>query len=409
MGRVDEEALQPFLDGHDHDSRDASLELPELSHRSTHHDHDHDHNGNNTADPTSLPSPPSSLGRPSGQSRFAEGKYVLDKPPPPKRPAAYAIIFMLGAQVFSASMNVSIRLLENTSTQLHPLQILFVRMSVTTLGITAWLWKQNKPSNILGKRENRKLLLVRAFGGFLGVFGLYYSLRYLNLSEATVITFMMPLVASFGGYLLLGSPISWLEILLSVVSLCGVLLVASPDAIFSATVDAPATGGPDAVNLGSRIWALCVGLLGVCGSAAAFLCMSVIGKTENPLTVVNYFAALCTVVSVVALLVLPSLGFQAPGNVWEWTLLFSSGLSGFLMQFLITLSLQAEKSLVAVNMVYTQIVFALTLDGIVFHTIPHAVSLLGCALIMGSAVFLAWQKTKAKKKAGNAEEGGRRR
>lgn len=60
-------------------------------------------------------------------------------------------------------------------------------------------------------------------------------------------------------------------------------------------------------------------------------------------------------------------------------------------------------------MVYTQIVFALTLDGIVFHTIPHAVSLLGCALIMGSAVFLAWQKTKAKKKAGNAEEGGRRR
>ncbi|ROV92308.1 hypothetical protein VSDG_07280 [Cytospora chrysosperma] len=391
MGRLDEEALQPFLDGHDHDSRDASLELPELSHRSTHHDHDHDHN-NNTADPTSLPSPPSSLGSPSGQSRFAEGKYVLNKPPPPKRPAAYAIIFMLGAQVFSASMN-----------------ILFVRMSVTTLGITAWLWKQNKPSNILGKRENRKLLLLRAFGGFLGVFGLYYSLRYLNLSEATVITFMMPLVASFGGYLLLGSLISWLEILLSVVSLFGVLLVASPDAIFSATVDAPATGGPDAVNLVSRIWALCVGLLGVCGSAAAFLCMSVIGKTENPLTVVNYFAALCTVVSVIALLVLPGLGFQAPGNVWEWALLFSSGLSGFLMQFLITLSLQAEKSLVAVNMVYTQIVFALTLDGIVFHTIPHAVSLLGCALIMGSAVFLAWQKTKAKKKAGNAEEGGRRR
>lgn len=46
-------------------------------------------------------------------------------------------------------------------------------MSVTMLGITAWLWKQNKPDNILGKRENRKLLLVRALGGFLGVFGLY--------------------------------------------------------------------------------------------------------------------------------------------------------------------------------------------------------------------------------------------
>lgn len=56
-------------------------------------------------------------------------------------------------------------------------------------------------------------------------------------------------------------------------------------------------------------------------------------------------------------------------------------------------------------MVYTQIVFALTLDGIVFHTIPHFVSLLGCALIMGSALFLAWHKTKARKRAENAEDG----
>lgn len=244
-------------------------------------------------------------------------------------------------------------------------------MSVTTLGITAWLWRQNKPSNILGKRENRRLLLVRAFGGFLGVFGLYCtshpdscsqrdshvadhvpdSLRYLNLSEATVITFMMPLVASFGGYLLLGSSFSWLEILLSIISLFGVLLVASPDAILPATNNDTVKGDPDAVNLVSRIWALCVGLLGVCGSAAAFLCMSVIGKTENPLTVVNYFAALCTVVSVVALIVLPGLGFQAPGNVWEWMLLFFSGLSGFLMVRSTTTVLVSTES---TTMCYTQ-------------------------------------------------------
>lgn len=226
-------------------------------------------------------------------------------------------------------------------------------MSVTSLGITLWLWRQNKPNNILGKRDNRLLLLVRAFGGFLGVFGLYCasaccppnhpqatlkanhvpidSLRYLNLSEATVITFMMPLVASFGGYLLLGSPFSWLEILLSLISLFGVLLVASPDAFFTTSETDAAMNDPNVVDMVSRIWALCVGLLGVCGSAAAFLCMSSIGKTENPLTVVNYFAALCTVVSCGALVVLPGLNFQTPGDAWEWLLLFFSGLSGFLM------------------------------------------------------------------------------
>lgn len=46
-------------------------------------------------------------------------------------------------------------------------------MSVTTFAITFWLWRQEKPNAILGKKNNRPLLLLRAFGGFLGVFGLY--------------------------------------------------------------------------------------------------------------------------------------------------------------------------------------------------------------------------------------------
>lgn len=142
---------------------------------------------------------------------------------------------------------------------------------------------------------------------------------------------MMPLVASFGGYLLLGSRFSWLETLLSIISLFGVLLVASPDTLSPASKNDTTMNDPNVVDMVSRIWALCVGLLGVCGSAAAFLCMSSIGKTENPLTVVNYFAALCTVVSCGALVVLPGLSFQVPGDVWEWLLLVFSGLSGFLM------------------------------------------------------------------------------
>lgn len=108
-----EEALQPFLNG-DHgsdDSRDGSLELPELTHtgkRVVHHTTDHD-------DDSSWPS----------SIEHHEGVRFEEKPPPLKRPATYAIALMLGAQIFSASMNVSIRLLENASTHLHPLQVSF--------------------------------------------------------------------------------------------------------------------------------------------------------------------------------------------------------------------------------------------------------------------------------------------
>lgn len=103
MSINEKEALRPFLRG-DHDgddSRDGSLELLELARHDT-----------CTEDPAD-DSRPSSSGHDS----------VNEKPQPPKKPATYAIIFMLGAQVFSASMNVSIRLLENTSTHLHPLQV----------------------------------------------------------------------------------------------------------------------------------------------------------------------------------------------------------------------------------------------------------------------------------------------
>lgn len=141
----------------------------------------------------------------------------------------------------------------------------------------------------------------------------------------------MPLVASLGGYLVLGTSFSWLETLLSVVSLLGVVLVASPDVLFPSGATDDAAHDPEAVTIASRIGAICVGLVGVCGSAAAFLCMSALGKAESPLTVVNYFAALCMLVSCVALVVMPGLSFQAPRGGWEWALLFFSGVSGFCM------------------------------------------------------------------------------
>lgn len=104
----DKEAFEPFLNG-DHDSgpRDDSLELPELVAKLGYGRENHDE---------------APFNNPSRRFEVDEGT-TPDHKPPVKRSATYAILFMLGAQVFSASMNVSIRLLENASTHLHPLQV----------------------------------------------------------------------------------------------------------------------------------------------------------------------------------------------------------------------------------------------------------------------------------------------
>lgn len=44
---------------------------------------------------------------------------------------------------------------------------------------------------------------------FFGLFGLYYSLQYMSLSDATVLTFLAPTVTSALGFLFLKEAVSW--------------------------------------------------------------------------------------------------------------------------------------------------------------------------------------------------------
>ncbi|KAI9794787.1 MAG: hypothetical protein M1816_002915 [Peltula sp. TS41687] len=75
------------------------------------------------------------------------------------------------------------------------------------------------------------------------------------------------------------------------------------------------------------------------------------------------------------------------------------------MQFLLTAGLQHEKSSRATNMIYTQMLFALAFDKIVWNTTPSMISLLGSSLILGSAIYVAIQKQGAKTDVAPREAG----
>ena len=73
------------------------------------------------------------------------------------------------------------------------------------------------------------------------------------------------------------------------------------------------------------------------------------------------------------------------------------GVCGFVMQFLLTKGLAAGSrggGARATNMIYTNMLFALALDKLVFGQSPGWWSLGGSGLILGSAVFVALQKNK---------------
>lgn len=355
------------------------------------------------------------------------------------------IAYMLMAQVFGVLMNVTTRLLEvegNKGKGLHPFQILFARMAITVVLASAWMWYKKTPDFPLGKPEVRWLLVARGLSGFFGVWGMYTSLQYLPLADCTVLTFLAPGLVCWLCAVLLKEPFTRREQVATLISFLGVVMIARPTSLFSKSGETPPASGPgdaepgakgkpssgdasdfDNVTPEERLYAVSIALLGVCGTVIAFTSIRWIGKRAHPLISVNYFSVWCTIVSFVMQLALPGVGFLLPADLKEWSYLIFLGICGFIMvsifsddvgcqwcppvltsdlqQFLLAAGLAYEKSSRATNMTYTQMLFALTFDKIIFGHSPGWMSIIGSSLILGPAIFVAMQKNVDESKEAN--------
>ncbi|XTI93079.1 hypothetical protein V2W45_1428879 [Cenococcum geophilum] len=141
------------------------------------------------------------------------------------------VVLVLTSEMFGALMNTSTRLLETSCDDaggMHPFQILFARMAVTFVLSSVYMRYSKVPYFPLGMKEVRRLLLFRGVAGFVGVYGLYYSLQYLPMAEATVITFLVPVITSWACSLLLHERFSRTQQICGFISFIGITLIACP-------------------------------------------------------------------------------------------------------------------------------------------------------------------------------------
>ncbi|CAG8419292.1 unnamed protein product [Penicillium salamii] len=321
---------------------------------------------------------------------------------------------VLLAQMFGASMNVMTQILEIHSA-MHPFQVLFARMSITAVASYLYMWWASVPSPF-GTRPVRPLLLLRATSGFMGVYGLYYSVQYLPLSEATVITFLAPIMTCYACSLLIpGETFSRRQQLAALVSLGGVILIARP---FSKRTPQTVTSAPTAVAAWAmslsahdetpsdadsyhHVMATIVAFVGVIGAAGAYTSIRMIGRRAHPLVSVTYFSSVTTIISFVAMATMPWVPFRLPNSAIEWTLLTGLGVCGFMLQFLLTAGLSyvppasvsngkpGNQGTKATSMVYMQMLFALFYDKVVWGSTLSPISWAGSALILACAIYVA--------------------
>ncbi|KAK2002466.1 integral membrane protein DUF6 [Colletotrichum falcatum] len=318
------------------------------------------------------------------------------------------------SQLFGALMNLTARLLELEGEGMHPLQVLFARQSVTMVCCCAYMYYMKTPDFPLGKKEIRWLLVARGVLGFFGIFGMWYSMMYIPLAEATVITFLAPSVAGFACYLVLREPFTRNEQIGTVIAFFGVVLIAHPTSLFSgaststvpeqlgsgnATATLALPGLDHQTTTAERLTAIGVAILGVFGAAGVFTMIRWIGKRAHPLISVNYFAASSTVVCTIALTAAPLLDIGQPVLRWglpqtgrQWLFMVLLGIFGFVMQFLMTAGLRTDRSNRANAMVYTHMLFAAGFDRFIFGNVMGWMSLAGCGLIIGSALWVVLTK-----------------
>ncbi|AHY77922.1 ADI_G0024890.mRNA.1.CDS.1 [Saccharomyces cerevisiae] len=310
----------------------------------------------------------------------------------------YGLILLIVSYFFNSSMVVSTKVLENdpletSQSRINPLQILLVRMSITyccTLVYMHWN-KQSVPDIPWGPAPCRKWLILRGIMGFFGVFGMYFSLMYLSISDAVLITFMSPTLTIFLSFLLLGEPFSKLEALGSLISFSGVVLIIRPTFLFGEQTQGQQSPQDDIVetqNPKLRLIAIGVSLLGVCGLSSVYIIIRYIGNKAHAIMSVSYFSLVTTVVAALGVLLIPSMSLQLPHSWKQWGLFLNLGISGFIHQILLTMGIQRERAGRGSLMTYTQVIYAVFWDVVLFHHWPNIWTWCGMAVIVSSTIWV---------------------
>ncbi|KDR72932.1 hypothetical protein GALMADRAFT_252285 [Galerina marginata CBS 339.88] len=313
------------------------------------------------------------------------------------------LLLVIASQAFFSLMDAGVKRLHRIDPPVTTLQLIIVRMGITFICCLVYMLIAGIPNPILGPKGVRLLLVSRGTGGFFGLFGIYFSLKYLSLSDAIVLTFLSPTSTAIAGSILLGETFTVRQALAGMFSLAGVILIARPAVIFGGAYSSPEGGVPtDRVSPADRLLAVGVALIGVLGATMAYTSIRAVGKRAHAMHSMVFLSMICVAVSSLGMFV-TNTAIVVPRQLDWLALLLMIGVFGFLGQLLLTMGLQRETAGRASMGIYIQVVFAIILEYIFFHTVPQFLSIIGMFMIIISAVYVALTKGKGQTSSSSAK------
>lgn len=257
---------------------------------------------------------------------------------------------MFVSTISFACMNAIVKHLEHVNAY----QIVFFRSASCLVFTFAFLLKNKIP--VLGNK--RKLLVLRGVVGVISMTFFFMSTKYLPIGTAVTLRYLAPIFATIFAIFLLKEQVKHIQWLFFLIAFSGVVVLKGVDD-----------------NLNS--YGLLLAFVSAFFSGLVYVVISLIGKKEHPVVIVNYFMFISTIVG----------GLLAIKDwIWpvgrDWWLLCSLGCFGYFGQIYMTKAFQGVQTNQITPFKFLEVVFTLLLGVTIFSEKYSFWSLLGIALIV---------------------------
>lgn len=279
------------------------------------------------------------------------------------------VLFILLSAVCFTGMNTFVRL----SGDLPTMQKVFFRNAVAMIFAFFAILKAGE--SFKPKKGSVKFLVIRSVVGLLGVFGNFYALDKIELSNASMLNKMSPFFALIFSAIFIKEKVKPKQAIAIAVAFAGAIFIIKP------------TFGNE------NIIASLAGFLGGMCAGGAYTCVRWLGiKGENSKITVLFFSAFSTVVTLPYLI----LDFHYM-TVYQWITLILAGVCAAGGQFTITAAYTYAPSREISVYDYSQVVFAAVTGFFVFGDIPDLWSFVGYIIICLMAVWMFLYNNKFNK------------
>lgn len=270
------------------------------------------------------------------------------------------VIFIILSALSFTGMNTFVRLAGDLPT----MQKVFFRNFVAMIFAFAAMVKAG--DSFKPKKGSLKYLLIRSAAGLAGIFGNFYALDKIELSNASMLNKMSPFFALVFSAIFIKEKVKPKQAVAIAVAFIGALFIIKPT-----------FGNAD-------LLASLAGFAGGMASGGAYTCVRWLGiKGENGRLIVLFFSVFSCVLTV------PYLIFDYHYmTAFQWFALLMAGVFAAGGQFSITAAYTHAPSREISVYDYSQIIFAAVVGFFVFGDIPDVWSFVGYFIIIAMAVWM---------------------